>query len=185
MGLGAAAGVVGAVGVIGVSGVVGAGVGTAAATATTRAKTINIGNHTEITVAPGWVAGKVKGAKLGLSHASPKAIIEVAVGTGETGSVATNGMANLQGFATGFGLTKVTSNLEQTAKIPGGGTFNEAASITYSGNYMGQSLGGLVVEYQNSKTTDGAFAIVIAQPNAKAKLKKDINSMFKSLATNP
>ena len=156
-----------------------------ASVSASKAKTFTIGNHTEITVAAGWVAGKVKGDKLGISHVSPKAIIEVAVAKGETGSVAANGMANLQGFASGFGLTNVKTTLQQTAKIPGGGKFNQAASITYTGTYLGHTLGGLVVEYQNTKTTDGAFAIVVAQQSGKPKLKKAVNEMFRSIATNP
>ncbi len=148
-------------------------------------KTVNFGNNTEITVAPGWSIGKVNDGKLGITKNSPHAVIEVASGTGETGSVTTNGNTNFSQFAKGFGLKSIKVSGRQTAQIPGGGKFDEASSLTYTGNYQGQKLGGLAIEYQNSTNGDGAFAIVIAKQSDKAKLKKAVSQMFESIATNP
>ena len=57
--------------------------------------------------------------------------------------------------------------------------------MTYVGTFEGQTLGGLAIEYQNSTTSDGAFAIVIAKQSDKPKLKNVISQMFESIATNP
>jgi hypothetical protein len=148
-------------------------------------KTVNFGNNTEITVAPGWSIGKVTDGKLAITKNSPHAVIEVASGAVETGSVTTNDNTNFSQFAKGFGLKGIKISGRQTAQIPGGGKFDEASSVTYTGNYQGQKLGGLAVEYQNSTSGDGAFAIVIAKQSDKPKLKSVISKMFQSIATNP
>jgi hypothetical protein len=149
-----------------------------------KGKTVNFGNNTEITVAPGWSIGKVKDGKLALTKSSPHAVIEVASGT-ETADVTTAVATGFSQFATGFGLKSVKVSGKQTAQIPGGGKFDEASSLTYTGKFEGQMLGGLAIEYENTTTSDAAFAIVIAKQSDKPKLQKAISQMFESIATNP
>jgi hypothetical protein len=147
-------------------------------------KTVQVGNNTAVVVAPGWSAGKAQAGKLAITHKSPHAVIEVAAFNGVTGTAASSDATNLSQFITGFGLTKVKQSNKQSAQIPGGGQFDSAASITYTGSYQGQKLGGVAVEYQNTTTGDGAFAIVIAEQSDKSKLKKAVNQMFASIANN-
>jgi hypothetical protein len=148
-------------------------------------KTIQIGNATAVTVPSGWTVSHPGTGKVGLTHVSPHAVIEIAAGPGETGTAVANDTANFNDFAKGFGMKHVKTSGKQSAQIPVGGKFDEVASLTYVGTYQGQTLGGVAVEYQNSKTGDGAFAIVVAKQSDKSKLKKTVDQMFESIATNP
>jgi hypothetical protein len=148
-------------------------------------RTINFGNHTEVTVAAGWSAGNVKAGKLALTKSSPHAVVEVASERGETGTVTANDSAHLNQFTHGFGLQHVKVSGSETAKIPGSRKFTQAASLDYSGTFGGQTLAGLAVEYQNPKTGDAACAIVIAKQSDRPKLEKAVDQMFESIATNP
>jgi hypothetical protein len=156
-----------------------------ASMAAAAGKTVQIGNNTAVTVAPGWTASTPKGGKLGLTHTSPQAVVEIAAGAGETGTVDSNRTTNVNGFMTGFGMKQVKVSAPQAAQIPGSGKFNELSSVTYTGKYQGQKLGGVAVEYQNTTTGDGAFAIVVAKQSDKSKLRTAVNQMFQSIATNP
>jgi hypothetical protein len=172
-----------------VAGVLGLGLGAAlvlpmAAAASAKSKIVQVGNNTAIAVPPGWSVSHDNPLQLGLTHNSPHAVIEVAALTAQTGSVVTNGMANFNQFASGFGLTHIKESNKSSGRIPGNLKFDEGASVTYTAKYQGQTLGGLAVEYQNSTTGDGAFAVVIAKQSDKPKLKKMVNQMFNSIAAN-
>jgi hypothetical protein len=171
------------------AGVVGLGLGAAlilpsAAPASAKSKIVQIGNNTAIAVPSGWAVSHDNPLQLGLTHKSPHAVIEVAALTAQSGSVATNGTANFNQFASGFGLTHIKTSDKSSGQIPGELKFDEGASVTYTAKYQGQTLGGLAVEYQNSVTGDGAFAVVIAKQSDKPKLKKMVNQMFNSIAAN-
>jgi hypothetical protein len=148
-------------------------------------KTVEIGNNTAVTVPSGWTAGTAKAGKLAVTHKSPKAVLEIEVLTGVGGTVESNRTASINGFTSGFGLTKVKLSGTQSTKLPTGGPYDQAASVAFTGRYQGQTLGGAAVEYQNSTTGAGAFAVVIAKQSDQGKLNKAVSQMFESIATNP
>jgi hypothetical protein len=147
-------------------------------------KTVQIGNATAVSVPSGWTVSHPATGKVGLTHSSPKAVIEIAAGAGETGTVAANEGTNFSEFVKGFGMTHVKAGPKKTAQVPGGGKFDQASSIIYTSKYEGQTLGGIAVEYQNSTTGDGAFAVVVANQSDKSKLKKVVDQILASIATN-
>lgn len=146
------------------------------------AKVVSLGSGISVTVPSGWSAGKPSGGALQVSHKTPRAVASFKTGSGLTGPVAQEASATFTSYAKGFGLknTKVTGT--QTTQLTGSALFDEGTSFTYTGRYQGQTLGGLVAYYENSKTGLACFAIVIAKPSDKPKLKKAVVSMFESVA---
>jgi hypothetical protein len=147
-------------------------------------KAVQIGNFTSVTVPSGWKVSHPEAGKLAITKNSPHAVIEIEAAPGETGTVVANETTNVTQFMSGFGMTHVKVTAKQSEQIPGGGKFDEAATETYTGQYQGTKLGGAAVMYQNSKTGDAAFAIVVAQQSDKPKLKKAVNQMFNSIAAD-
>jgi hypothetical protein len=155
-----------------------------AAVAGAAGKTVLVGNGTSVLVPKGWAAGKPTGGKIQLTHEKPKAVLAVETGTGVTASPQTQGQTTFNSFVKGFPLKSVKKTDVQNSAIPGGGKFDEAWSETYTGKYQGKTLGGIVVQLQNSKTGDAVFAIAIAEQKDKPKLKSSVNQIVNSLANN-
>jgi hypothetical protein len=155
-----------------------------ASLASAATKTVLIGNGISVTIAKGWTAGKVSGGVLDVTHKSPNAVLAIEVETGVTATPQVQGNGVFNSLKSQFGLGKPKIIGPQNSTIPGTGKFDEAYSFVYTATHKGQTLGGVVVELQNSKTGDGCFAISVAKQSDKSKLKNAINQMVNTLAAN-
>ncbi|MGH9006161.1 MAG: hypothetical protein ACRDV6_00350 [Acidimicrobiales bacterium] len=87
-------------------------------------------------------------------------------------------------FAQGAALKHLRTSAPQQINGPAS-SFDQATQITFSGTTKsGIKLVGPAVEYQSSKTSNGAFAAVIETRAAKRALARPVNTMFNSIITD-
>ncbi|HEY2214819.1 MAG TPA: hypothetical protein VGH31_07170 [Acidimicrobiales bacterium] len=162
----------------------GAASGAGAAINAGGGKVINLGNNIEVTVAKGWTAGRVIAGKVALSNEASHAVLEIVTGPSTAATVTSTLQTNFTQFAAGFELTHAKITSPESGQISGK-VFNEAASFAYTAIFKKQKLGGVAIEYQNTTTKVGAFAIVLAKQAYVSKIKPAAGQMLKSLVTNP
>ena len=147
-------------------------------------KVINLGNNIEVTVAKGWTAGQVSAGKVAISNESSHAVLEIITGASQTTSVTSTLQIDFAQFEKGFELTHPKLTNQQSGQV-GGPVFNELASFAYTAIFKKEKLGGVAIEYQNTTTKVGAFAIVLVKQAYLSKIKPAAGQMLKSLVTNP
>jgi len=162
---------------------IGAALGSVGALPAGAATVVSISNGVGVTPAAGWTASQTTTNTVTLEHTKPLGEFSLLAAGTVTDTVAQADKIHLAQYAQGFGLKSLKPGAPQQATVPGP-TFDQVATIAFTAKRGGLKYTGLAAEYQNSKTGNGAFAVVISYPSSKAALKKGANSMFSSIISD-
>jgi len=162
---------------------IGVAVGPVAASLAGAATVVSISGGVGVTPAAGWTVSQTTTNTVTLQHKKPLGEFSLLAAGTVTDTVAQADSIHLSQYAQGFGLKSLKPGAPKLTTVPGP-TFDQVATIAFTAKRNGSKYTGLAAEYQNSKTGNGAFAVVISYPASKGALKKSANSMFTSIISD-
>ncbi len=148
--------------------------------ASAAGRSIQLTNGVSMTAVAGWSVHKNSSDTVTVAHVNPPTEFSL-LATGTVGATVNQALqAHITQYAQGFGLKHLHYSAPDQIST-GAANFGEASSLTFTGTRGGKNYTGAAVEYQNSKTGNGAFAAVIGSSAAKRQLKAGTNAMFNSV----